>query len=223
MLSYRMKSQTFTHRAFRINWWARFGTGPRKPAGCLPLFFLCGPTGDVSIKKATAVSNCFLQLDLWHIRECILKFQVHCVHLMGWVSMVSAENLRARNEEQYLCILSVRGEEDRTMRIFVRRAEKRLFASLWGPLNQSRTMLRKVKHTTHCSSSAQWSTSKCFVLDSCWWLECSLAVGLSKIASVKRIARLKHNYCCSSVRLRLLAFLHIDIWWLMFDMFNMFA
>lgn len=217
-----MMSQNFTHRAFKINWWARFGTGPRKPAGCLCLFFLYEPTGDVSIKKSTAVSNCFLQLNLWHMRECILKFLVHCVHLMGWVSMVSAENLRARTEEQYLCILSVRGEEDRTMRIFVRRAEKRLFASLWGPLNQSRTMLRKVKHTTHCSSSALWSTSKRFVLDSCWCLECSLAGGLSKITSVKHVARLKYNYCRSSVRLRLLAFLRIDIW-LLFDVFTMFA
>lgn len=60
---------------------------------------------------------------------------MHSVYLMGCcVSTAVAENLRATNEKQHFA--HVRGEEARTMRIFVGWLEKRLFASLQGPLNQ---------------------------------------------------------------------------------------
>lgn len=93
---------------------------------------------------------------------------MHSVYLMGCcVSTAAAENLRATNEKQHFCVAHVRGEEARTMRIFVGWLGKRLFASLQGPLNQSCTMLRKSKahnkHTVH--PVARCCTSRRSVLD----------------------------------------------------------
>lgn len=79
--------------------------------------------------------------------------------------LLSAEKLWATNEKEHLCVAHVSGEEARTIRIFVGWLEKRLFASLQGPLNQSCTMLRKSKAhnkntvcpVAHCSTSRRFA------------------------------------------------------------------
>lgn len=107
---------------------------------CIFIYYLCIILFQTQLKFNDSENNVCEYSEVW----------MDCVDLMSCsVSTASTENSTATNEKQHLCVVHVSGEEAWTMRIFVGWPEKRLFASLQGQLNQSRTMLCKVNQTTH--------------------------------------------------------------------------